>query len=303
MGRPFLDPRAPRRQEYVRNDEKHKKWGASIDWIEHSIYCNAQREEDPDGFFFDKSIPEYDTDCDGDPFSNGYLTEDEIEFPDEYEPAPYIPDRIATQVYFLYSARGYTIRQLSVRYRLSSEKICAMIQVKHRRPEMVATKRIAPPALEIMLQRLHAPFMPPNRFAPAENGGPEGQDLDMGVRYTLLQDDQLPDDVTPRRRLTGGVFRTRHGLRKVTPPPKSARTLDSKFVFKNISGRVRDRVPHRGPMIISDFDGAVRPATNMEALYRSWEGRHWGLDEAKGKTGLPFKEEDAGKPADFNIVP
>ena len=52
-----------------------------VDIIEHSAYCDGQREEDDDGFFFDNTRPEYDSDCDGDPFSNGYLTEDEYELP------------------------------------------------------------------------------------------------------------------------------------------------------------------------------------------------------------------------------
>ena len=37
-----------------------------VDAIEHAAYCDGQREEDDDGFFFDNSRPEYDSDCDGD---------------------------------------------------------------------------------------------------------------------------------------------------------------------------------------------------------------------------------------------
>ena len=48
-----------------------------VDIIEHSAYCDSQREEDDDRFLFDNTRPEYDLDCDGDPLSNGYLTEDE----------------------------------------------------------------------------------------------------------------------------------------------------------------------------------------------------------------------------------
>jgi hypothetical protein len=298
-GRPFLDPRAPRRQESVRNNPKSAQWGGMMDIMEHSIYCNGQREEDADGFFFDYTVPEYDSDCDGDPFSNGYLTEDEMEFDEDYQPDPYIPAKVATNIYFLYTARGYTIKQLSVRYRLSSERVCAMIMVKHREPEMIATGRINRDIDAVLIKLYGTKFAPENRFEPSENWRP---DFDQGVQATFLADDQMPDDVMPIRRTVGSVLRNRHHFKKVTPPRKDARVHDSKFVFKNISGRVKDKTRPR-PMIISDFDGRVRPASNMESLYRSWETRYWTLDEAKGRTGLPFKEEDAHKPADYRLVP
>ena len=45
------------------------------------------READPDGFFFDHTLAEGESDCEEDPFSNGYLTEDEIVFDEDYVPA------------------------------------------------------------------------------------------------------------------------------------------------------------------------------------------------------------------------
>ena len=50
--------------------------------------CRGQiREADPDGFFFDHTLAEGESDCEEDPFSNGYLTEDEIVFDEDYVPA------------------------------------------------------------------------------------------------------------------------------------------------------------------------------------------------------------------------
>ena len=49
-------------------------------------------------------------------------------------------------------------------------------------------------------------------------------------------------------------------------------------------------------MIVSDYDRGVWPASNMKTLYRSWESRHWGMDEVKDKTGLPVKDEDKHTP-------
>lgn len=297
-----------------------KAWGGMVDLLEHATYCNGQREEDPDGFFFDGTVAQYDSDCEGDPFSNGYLTEDEMEFPEEYEPQQHVPDAVASQIYFLYSARGYSIRQLCQRYRLGSEKVCAIIMVKHREPEYIAAGHINPKA-DYYLQQLYGTrFAPENRFPgpgrPAQAEGEQGDtakenwnpDYDQGVKYTLLQDDQMPDDVMPIRRLGGGMLRQRHNLKKVTPPKKQERAHDSKFVFKDISGRKTDRTTPRG-MLVSDFSGKQRRATNLESLYRSWESRYWTLDEVKGKAGLPFDEKEAhevrktGSAATWRLVP
>ena len=58
-----------------------------IDILEHDKYCNKIREADPDGFFFDHTMAQGESDCDEDPFSNGYLTEDEMVFDENYKPA------------------------------------------------------------------------------------------------------------------------------------------------------------------------------------------------------------------------
>ena len=244
----------------------------------------------------------------GDPFANGYLTEDEIEFPDDYTPAPYVPDRAAAAIFFLYSARGASVAQLAARFRLPSERVCAIIMIKRREPEMVATGRVNADVDRLLRELYGSKFAPGARSLAAADAGAAALDeargagaFDRGVRYTLLRDDQLPDDVMPVRRAVGNVLRQRHALPVRPPPPPAARAHGSKFAFKDISGRATDRTRPR-TVIISDFDGAVRGATNAEALYRSWQARVWGLDESKAG-GLPYDEADADKPANFRVAP
>lgn len=70
----------------LREDPMHKKWGGFIDILEHDAYCNKVREANPDGFLFDHTVAPGESDCEEDPFANGYLTEDEIMFPEGYTP-------------------------------------------------------------------------------------------------------------------------------------------------------------------------------------------------------------------------
>lgn len=301
-GRPFLDPRAPRRQESIRSDPVHSEWGGLIDILEHNAYCDGQREEDPDGFFFDQTRPEYDSDCDGDPFSNGYLTEDELEFNDEYQVQPYIPARVYDQIYFLYSVRGYSIKQLCSKYRLGSERVSAIIHLKQTEPEMVATGRFTT-KLDAAMCDLYGtnvhfaakPKLPgadntaaANASETAENWKP---DFDQGVGYNLLQDDQMPDDVMPIRRTVGNVLRVGHHLPRIPPPAKAARLHDSKFVFRDISGK-RAAKPSRGGLIVSDYDGSIRMPTPTEVTYRSWQPRHTDL-EGPGARAAPTRAPTA----------
>lgn len=104
-GRPYLDPRAPRHIDAIRADPAHSQNGLMMDVFEHMAYCDAQREEDEEGFFFDNTRPEYDSDMDADPFAANYLTEDEFEFPEEYQPAPYIPGRIMDAIWYAHSVK------------------------------------------------------------------------------------------------------------------------------------------------------------------------------------------------------
>lgn len=296
LGRPFLDPRAPRRIEEVRAAPIHVAWGGMIDVLEHAAYCNGQREEDPDGFFFDFTVPEFDDEADGDPFANGYLTEDEMEWPEEYEPEAPVPRRVVDQLYFLHTVRGYPVQALCTKYRLSSERVSAIINLKRTEPEMIATERYHAEADELLTQ-LYAGSDAAN--VRSDNWAP---DFDMGVNYNVMPDEQMPDDAYPVVRRSGALLRAGHTLPRLPTPPRTERRMKSKFVFRDISGARSNSATGRA-QLVSDWNGALRPASNMEALYRSWETRYWGAGRIRGKSGFPFADEDAHRPASYRMPP
>lgn len=318
----------------------HTEWGGMIDILEHAAYCDGQREEDPDGFFFDNTRPEYDSDCDGDPFSNGYLTEDEYEFPEEYAPQPYIPGRVGDAIYAQWRG-GVPLPELCRRFALPSARVTAIINLKTTEPGMKAAgmydERLDAQLEDLYKGRFGAPNWKKAMAAgpktasaiaaeaspgagagagavPAKRAGAKrdaaaaavavssGEDFDAGVKYQLLPDDQVPDDAMPVARRVGTVLRVGHRLPIVPPPPKAQRTHDSKFVIRDTSGR-RNAKTVRNPVLTSDFSGAVRLASNVEAVYRSWETRYWAAERVKGAAGYPFADEEADKAAKYRIPP
>lgn len=130
-----------------------------------------------------------------------------------------------------------------------------------------------------------------------------GDSLDIGPKGALLHDDEDVDEVlppSPRAAATGDahtVLRVGHTLPRLPTPPKAARVHDSKFVFRDISGRGSNNARLVNPLVASGWDGATRPATNRETLYRSWETRHWTpARDAKGSTkNWPFADAEADK--------
>ena len=261
--------------------------------LEHAAYSNGQREEDADGFFFDLSVPDYDSDCDGDPFANGYLTEDEMEWPEDYKPDPPIPRRVVDQIYFLNTVRGYPPQRLATKYRISTERVCAIISLKRSEPEMIASGRYDPSADELLQQLYYG--------AAAQSSDNWVPDYDMGVNFNVMPDDQMPDDVYPVRRRSGNLLREGHKLPRIPVPPRAQRPLKSKFVFRDVSGSgARSKSE---AFVVSGWDGKRRPASNTEAIYRSWANRHWSLAATKGRAGMPFADADADKPANFRVAP
>lgn len=294
-----------------------------IDVLEHAAYCDGQREEDPDGFFFDGVVPEYDSDCEGDPFSNGYLTEDELEFDEGYKPAPYVPGRVADQIHFLSSVRRWPMQRLCAAYHLSSERVSAILNLKASEPEAIAAGMFTSRIDDILEQMYGDRFkkhgnasskgsrlakalgaLPHAGVAAPPVGGQDNwqPDYDLGVNYEMLRDDQEPEDMMPVRRKHGTTLRMGHRLRDRPGPPRETRTHASRFVFVSIAGRKNDKRGGR-PMTVSEWDGRIHPATNRDAIYRSWETRHWDVKAGKGTDHMPFKDEDADKPAKYRVAP
>ena len=108
----------------------HEGWKGLVDVLEHSAYCDGQREEDEEGFFFDNTRAEYDSDADADPFANNYLTEDEIEFSEDYVPAPYVPGRVMDAIWHAFSVKKVPIGRLVSDFGLPTHRISAIINLK-----------------------------------------------------------------------------------------------------------------------------------------------------------------------------
>jgi len=150
--------------------------------------------------------------------------------------------------------------------------------------------------------------------APAEDFNP---DFDMGVNYNVLRDDQMPTTATPRplqRQLVplhaapardraaaaqGAQARVQvrvqgheraHGGQTHGPPVAGVGTTGGSV------SRRRARLPARRAAAARRPAAAplqVRPATNLEALSRSWATRAFSFERVRSKSGLPFPEEDA----------
>lgn len=104
----------------IRNDPLHEKYGLMKDVLEHEYWCDKQRERLPGGWPMLFQPTEEDvqrsiamteeqiksgTVTSGespflmeDPWINGYLTEDEIMFHEEYEVQPYMSGKIKDQM-------------------------------------------------------------------------------------------------------------------------------------------------------------------------------------------------------------
>lgn len=144
--------------------------------------------------------------------------------------------------------------------------------------------------------------------------GREGWDpsLDMGVKYSLIQDEEDDRVEFPFKRdgegqeYRGHELRLAPGLPKRQPLPRKERTYKSKYIFLDVSSeRRRTRNSRRAnPLLTSDYDGTVRLASNVETLYRSWEPRRWSIRLARDPlTAYPYLDKDANKAADFKLKP
>ena len=125
------------------------------------------------------------------------------------------------------------------------------------------------------------------------------EDMQLGNSSLFLRDDEVPEHAMPQRTgVPGHTFRQAHRLPPIAPPPRTSRPVhDSKLVFRDISGRGGQHGRLINPLLVSDWDGACRPATNKETLYRSWVARYWSIARAhKGSTKMwPFPDGDEDK--------
>lgn len=145
-------------------------------------------------------------------------------------------------------------------------------------------------------------------------GGVFSEPMDVGPKGNMLHDDEDPDVALPFSDAVkraggpvGNVLRVGHGLPKVAVPAKAERVHDSKFIFRDISGRARNPARLYNPLVTSDFDGTTRLASNKETLYRSWATRYWvpsrGSPASTKNWPFPDADEDKPRPADGFRVP
>ncbi len=141
---------------------------------------------------------------------------------------------------------------------------------------------------------------------PARAAGAPAPDLGFNVGNSgeLLTDDVEPADAMPpsararSRDGAGTVLRIGHRLPTLPVPAKAERVHDSKFVFRDISGRSRNNARLLNALVVADWSGATRPATNTETLYRSWGTRAWAVERSSkaSAAGFPFADAVANEP-------
>ena len=126
------------------------------------------------------------------------------------------------------------------------------------------------------------------------------EDMQLGNSALLLRDDEVPEHATPLLQgVPGHTFRQAHRLPPIAPPPRLKRPVhDSKLVFRDISGRGGQHGRLINPLLVSDWDGACRPASNKETLYRSWVSRYWSIARAHAGSSKmwPFPDKEEDKP-------
>ena len=233
-----------------------------MDVLEHEAYVDKVREGETDGFFFDETMAPGESDCDADPFGNGYLTEDEIHFGDDYKVQDYVPGELKQRIYFLYSQKGWDVKRLSQKFGLRTDRVSIIINMKDTEPEMVATGRYRDEADSLMTQM----------YAGRHEFNDPEPSTDQGIHVALLKDNQLPDDVHPVNPATmrGRVVRLPVATPPLEQPAKADRKFNSKFAVLSIGagGNRRDKC------IVVDYDGSVRQCSEQEHLYRSWTPKY-----------------------------
>ena len=183
----------------IRKDPAHEEFGMMKDILEHDYWCDREREAQPGGWPLPFSptdeevqamVAQNDAQIQAgqgevlldDPWINGYLTEDEIMFHEEYKPAPYLPDKVKQQMYYLYTEEGWDIKRLSQRFGVRTERVSMVLHMKRTEPDLEATGRSHDRVDEIFTQLYSGRF---------QDYVEEGESNDQGLNIAMLKDDQV----------------------------------------------------------------------------------------------------------------
>eukprot|EP01138_Halocafeteria_seosinensis_P000485 gb/GECG01000499.1/.p1 GENE.gb/GECG01000499.1/~~gb/GECG01000499.1/.p1 ORF type:complete len:506 (+),score=75.31 gb/GECG01000499.1/:1-1518(+) len=291
--RPHMAPAQDPSEKHIPALREHpmsKQWGGLIDIIEHETYMSKLGDADSGGGFHDFAMAPYDSESLEDPFYNNFLTEDEYVWPSDYEPQPYIPDSVRQQIYFLWSSKGWSIPKLGSKFKMRTERVSFIINLKRTEPECIEEGKYADELDDAMTQMYGREY----DFGDKDY---QSEDDDIGLNVNVLKDSQLPDDVVPKMPWKGNVLKTGTHLPPVELPPKEERTCKHRFAFKDISsGESMDSkfVPFSKKHLVVDHDGTRRVSTKKEDLYRSNRARRFIVKrDGSGSNNWPFPDEQA----------
>lgn len=291
--RPHMPPAEEPSEKHIPALREHpmsKQWGGLIDIIEHETYHSKLGDADSGGGFHDFAMAPYDSESLEDPFYNNFLTEDEYVWPSDYEPQPYVPDSVRQQLYFLWSSKGWSIPKLGAKFKMRTERVSFIINLKRTEPECIAEGKYANELDDAMTQMYGRDY----NFGDKDY---QSEDDNIGLNVNVLKDDQLPDDVVPKMPWKGNVLKTGTNLPPIDLPPKNERKCKHRFAFKDISsGESRDSkvVPFAKKHLMVDHDGTRRVSTKREDLYRSNRARRFIVKRKdSGSNNWPFPDEQA----------
>lgn len=262
-----------------------------MDNAEHEYWCDREREAVLDSYPLDGDLsgqpslqelklqlakdfeadiepeltPEEDAEADDplyDPFSNNYLTEDELMFDESYKPNPYLPDKVKQMMYYLFTERGWSVQRISQRFGVRAARVAVIINMKRTEPEWIA-KGMYDEEADRLLTEMYADLndqgfdtddweldhhlTPEKRAAKEEKrarqrrervgtsgiikriltDGPLEENwapnYDLGVNVAILKDEQMPDDVLPRWAVPASAPRLRMRPPVTPQPPREER--------------------------------------------------------------------------------
>lgn len=293
--RPYLKPIRDLKARQIPALREHpmaKEAGGLLDIIEHEVYSARIGDGDSGGGFHDFTFAPWDDESMEDPFYNGAITEDEYEYKSDHELYVHVPDGTRTQVYYLWKEKGWSIPDLAAKFKMRSERVSMIINLKRTEPALEAEGLVAPEldkAMSMMFARgegrVDADYAP---------------DHSHGLHGAVLRDAQLPEDSVPRLPWRGNILKTGGAMPKLPRTPKDQRVFKSRLAVRDISaGQAADAMtpPKCTKSRIFDYDGVRRPSTKLEDMYRTGRARRWEQKRhVTGSMGMPFDDEAAHSP-------